>query len=625
MTKKFQKPRFIVKTSMFTLSVMGLLSNALGGPLQSLGQNTGLSGTVKGVTGSDLSPTLNSLDNVFPEDAIKMAPLSEQQLSDILALDAPLTGNNGNDKPVGNAQKKAKHKSPIEPISAPLGRSLAPLIDAVDQGLDPLTNPVDDLLTSSIITIIAPLSDPLLGVIDPVSAPFDGVVSDLTSGSLEDAPTNNDYKPKDGNGVINDLLGNDHRAHRESGEASLVPIITRPLGKALNSIVSAVDEGLDPLTNVVDDQILEPILVAVAPLTEPLLLAIEPATDPLDGTLADLTGGSIEDALTNKDDNRADGNGVVNDLLGGDKNRNKPNNNGTFGNNGNDKPVGNAQGKPPKNKSPTEPVSAPLGRSLSSLIDTVDTSLDPITDPIDQLLFAPVLLSLTPVSGPVLEAIAPGTHPVDGVVFDISGGSIEDALADDDYNDTDGNGFFNDLFGHGKRRDGGDNAGEHSVIPTATRRWGRVADRSVSSADEGLDPLTDIIDDQILAPVLDAVAPGTEPVLAAIEPVTDPVDGTLADLTGGSVEDALTNKDDNRADGNGVVNDLLGGDKNRNKPNDNGTFGNNGNDKPVGNAQGKKPKNKSPIEPISAPLGRSLTPAIDSVDEALDPLSNPVD
>jgi outer membrane protein OmpA-like peptidoglycan-associated protein len=630
MSEKTNRTPFIVKIAMSAIGLACLTSNLNAGVIPGLGlglgQSTGLTGALKGIGGNELNSAISNLDGQLPGNQLNF-PLLLDSTTDNITL--PGLGPNGRDTNTpssGNSSgKKAKHKSPIEPISAPLGHSLNRLIDTIDASLDPITNPVDDTITTPIITITSPLSDPLLLIVDPITAPIDGIVSDLTGGSLEDAPTNKDYNRRDGNGAINDLLGNEHQAHGESGEASLIPIVSKPLGKVADRFISAADEGLDPLTDVIDEQILEPTLNILAPITEPLLSILEPATDPFDGTLADLTGGSAEDTLTNNDDNTEDGNGVVNDLLGGDKNRNKPNDNGSFGNNGNDKPVGNAQGKPPKNKSPIQPISAPLGRSLTPMIDTIDESLDPLTNPIDALLFAPILTSFEQVLGPVMEAIAPGTHPVDGIISDFTGGSIEDALTDKDYNQTDGNGFFNDLFGHGRRRNGGGSADEHSMIPTATQRWGMLADRTVSAGDEGLDPLTDIVDDQLLEPVLDAVAPVTEPVLAAIEPATDPIDGTLADLTGGSVEDALTNNDDNTEDGNGVVNDLLGGDKNRNKPNDNGTFGNNGNDKPVGNAQGKKPKNESAIEPISAPLGHSLTPLIDAVDETLDPVTDPAD
>lgn len=85
-------------------------------------------------------------------------------------------------------------------------------------------------------------------------------------------------------------------------------------------MIDSVDQGLDPLTDVVDSQIGDPLLGALSPVTEPVLSLAEPVTDPLDGAVADLTGGSLEDALTNNDDNTADGNGLVNDLLGGGNN-----------------------------------------------------------------------------------------------------------------------------------------------------------------------------------------------------------------------------------------------------------------------------------------------------------------
>ena len=609
-------------------------------------------GILHDISGGSLSDALTNSDqntddgNGIANDLLGGGKNRDKTQSSATALRTgnPAEGNNGNDKPVGNAQgKKPKNKSPIESVSAPLGRSLTPLIDTVDESLDPISNVIDKQAAEPILSAAAPTIDPLLDALTPITHPVDGIVSDLSGGSLEDALTTQDYNDEDGQGPINDLLGNGRTQNsgREAGESSPLPIVTRPLGQALDTLVTDLDEGLDPLTDVVDSQLLAPVLDVVAPITEPILAAAEPLTDPVDGSLADLTGGSVEDALTNDDDNRSDGNGVANDLLGGKKNRNKTNNSETgfgtgnpaVGNNGNDKPVGNAQGKKPKNKSPIESVSAPLGRSLTPLIDTVDESLDPISNVIDKQAAEPILSAAAPTIDPLLDALTPITHPVDGIVSDLSGGSLEDALTTQDYNDEDGQGPINDLLGNGRTQNSGREAGESSPLPIVTRPLGQALDTLVTDLDEGLDPLTDVVDSQLLAPVLDVVAPITEPILAAAEPLTDPVDGSLADLTGGSVEDALTNDDDNRSDGNGVANDLLGGKKNRNKTNNSETgfgtgnpaVGNNGNDKPVGNAQGKKPKNKSPIESVSAPLGRSLTPLIDTVDESLDPITNVID
>ncbi|MBB5186040.1 outer membrane protein OmpA-like peptidoglycan-associated protein [Zhongshania antarctica] len=531
----------------------------------------------------------------------------------------PAEGNNGNDKPVGNAQgKKPKNKSPIESVSAPLGRSLTPLIDTVDESLDPITNVIDDEIAEPILSAGAPVIDPLLEGLTPITNPVDGIVSDLSGGSLEDALTTQDYNDEDGQGPINDLLGNGRTQNsgREAGESSPLPIVTRPLGQALDTLVTDLDEGLDPLTDVVDSQLLAPVLDVVAPITEPILAAAEPLTDPVDGSLADLTGGSVEDALTNDDDNRSDGNGVANDLLGGKKNRNKTTNSETgfgtgnpaVGNNGNDKPVGNAQGKKPKNKSPIESVSAPLGRSLTPLIDIVDESLDPITNVIDDEIAEPILSAGAPVIDPLLEGLTPITNPVDGIVSDLSGGSLEDALTTQDYNDEDGQGPINDSLGNGRTQNSGREAGETSPLPIVTRPLGQALDTLVTDLDEGLDPLTDVVDSQLLAPVLDVVAPITEPILAAAEPLTDPVDGSLADLTGGSVEDALTNDDDNTTDGDGLVNDLLGG---------------------GGSAPAPQPapgdSSGSPLAPVTVPLGEALAPVIDAVDTGLDPVTDTVD
>jgi outer membrane protein OmpA-like peptidoglycan-associated protein len=609
MSKKTNRTPFIVKIAMSAIGLACLTSNLNAGviPGLGLGQSTGLTGALKGIGGNELNSAISNLDGQLPGNQLNFPLLLDSTTDNITLPGLAPNGRDTNTPSSGNSSgKKAKHKSPIEPISAPLGHSLNRLIDTIDASLDPITNPVDDTITTPIITITSPLSDPLLLIVDPITAPIDGIVSDLTGGSLEDAPTNKDYNRRDGNGAINDLLGNEHQAHGESGEASLIPIVSKPLGKVADRFISAADEGLDPLTDVIDEQIFEPTLNILAPITEPLLSILEPATDPIDGTLADLTGGSVEDALTNNDDNTEDGNGVVNDLLGGDKNRNKPNDNGTFGNNGNDKPVGNAQGKPPKNKSPIQPISAPLGRSLTPLIDAVDETLDPVTDPVDQLIAEPILSAIAPASDPLLEALSPATNPIDGIVSDLTGGSIEDALTNQDYNNQDGNGPVNDSLGHGRTKHSGKEKGEASPAPWLTKPVGLAAKDLINAIDLGLDPITDVIDDQILEPILDAVAPITEPALTVIEPATDTIDGTLDDLTGGSAEDALTNNDDNTEDGNGVVNDLFGGDTSPDTPSDSGNDG-------------------SLLGAVFAPIGEVIDPLISAIDQALDPVTDPVD
>ncbi|WP_373079548.1 hypothetical protein, partial [Zhongshania sp.] len=510
------------------LSLFSLPLPIYAGPVKEIINATGLLEPIGNTTGLDINTIVTPADNLLTPSANSGLQLNAEQLETLRAIDSPTSGNpavgnNGNDKPVGNAQgKKPKNKSPIESISAPLGRSLAPLVDTIDENLDPVTNPIDDQLIEQLLDAAAPVIEPALTTLAPATNPVDGIVSDLTGGSLEDAASNNDYNHEDGNGAVNDLLGNGRTANsgREAGEASPLPLLTRPLGQAINTQVNDLDEGLDPITDVVDDQIFAPLLDAGSIILAPILNVIEPGTDPIDGALADLTGGSLEDALTNNDDNTADGDGVINDLLGGDKNRNKPpkrgaepaignvggtgsnngNNNGNrnSGNNRQNKPVGNAQGKKPKNNSPIESVSAPLGHSATPLIDTADEALDPVTDTLDAQVLMPVIDAAAPATDPVLAALAPATNPVDGIVSDLTGGSLEEALTSNDYNGEDGNGPINDLLGNGRTDNSGSEAGEASPLPLVTEPVGDAIDAQVSDLDAGLDPITDVVDAQVL-------------------------------------------------------------------------------------------------------------------------------
>ena len=300
-------------------------------------------------------------------------------------------------------------------------------------------------------------------------------------------------------------------------------------------MIDAIDTGLDPLTDVIDDQVLEPVLEQLSPVTEPVLAGLEPVTNPVDGIIEDLTGGSIEDALTNDDENTADGNGLVNDLLGGGD-------------------VNTDSGTEVGESSALEPITGPLGDSIDSLISAVDAALDPVTDAIDDQVGEALLDALSPAVDPLLDAAEPITDPVDGILADVTGGSIEDALTNNDDNTSDGDGIVNDLLGGS---DG--NGDEISPLQPITELVGDAIEPVIDSLDSGLDPLTEVVDNEIGDTLLDALAPVTEPVLEMAAPITDPLDGALADLTGGSLEDALTNNDTNTSDGNGIVNDALGG------------------------------------------------------------------
>ncbi|MBU0539552.1 MAG: OmpA family protein [Gammaproteobacteria bacterium] len=523
-----------------------------------------IDGIVADLTGGSVSDALTNIDkNTADGDGI---------VNDLLG--GPQVPGSGTE---------AGEVSPLGSISASLGATLEPLINAIDLGLDPLTDVIDDQILESIIGALAPVTEPLLATIEPITDPVDGLLADLTGGSVEDALTNNDDNTADGNGVVNDLLGGgsaNTASGSEAGEASILAPITGPLGDSLDNLVTTVDTTLDPITDTVDDQIGEVLLDALAPVTDPLLANLEPVTDPVDGLLADLTGGSLEDALTNSDDNTADGDGIVIDLLGGS--------NASTSGDGSE-------------TSPLNTITASLGDGISDLVDAIDTGLDPLTDVIDDQVLEPVLEQLTPVTDPVLAALEPVTNPVDGIIADLTGGSLEDALVNNDDNTADGNGLVNDLLGgENANTDSGTEAGESSALEPITGPLGDSIDNLVTAVDTALDPVTDTVDDQVGEQLLDALSPVVDPLLDAVEPVTDPVDGIVADLTGGSVEDALTNNDDNTADGDGIVNDLLGG------------SGGNGGE-------------TSPLEPVTELVGDAIEPLIDSIDQGLNPVTEVVD
>jgi outer membrane protein OmpA-like peptidoglycan-associated protein len=380
---------------------------------------------------------------------------------------------------------------------------------------------------------------------------------------------------------LNALLG----INNDGVEVSPLQPITQPLGEALAPLLSNLNQGLDPLTDVLDDQLLELVLDGLGPLTEPLLGALEPLTNPVDGIVSDLTGGSLEDALTNIDDNTADGNGVVNDLLGGAESTTTGTEAGEF--------------------SPINLISGPLGESLAPLIDFLDDTLAPLTDAIDDTIGVTLLEGLAPLTEPLLGTLEPVTDPVDGLVKDLTGGSLEDALTNSDDNIQDGDGIVNDLLGGDRLADSGTEAGELSPLPGITEPLGESLAPLVDTLDNTLGILTDAVDDNIGEPLLGALSQVTEPVLSALEPVTDPVDGIIADVTGGSLEDALTNFDDNTADGDGIVNDLLGGE--------------------VSSTSGTEAGEVSPLANITDPLGKVLDPVISAVDELLNPITDVID
>ena len=554
-------------------------------------------GILHDISGGSLSDALTNSDqntddgNGIANDLLGGGKNRDKTQSSATALRTgnPAEGNNGNDKPVGNAQgKKPKNKSPIESVSAPLGRSLTPLIDTVDESLDPITNVIDKQAAEPILSAAAPAIDPLLDALTPITHPVDGIVSDLSGGSLEDALTTQDYNDEDGQGPVNDLLGNGRTQNsgREAGESSPLPIVTRPLGEALDTPITDLDKSLDPLTDQIDGQLIAPILDAVAPVTTPILSAIEPATDPVDGSLADITGGSVEDALTNTDDNTTDGDGLVNDLLGGGSNTPAP-----------------APAPAPSSGSPLAAVTVPLGEALAPVIDAVDTGLDPVTDVVDSEVGVPLLDALAPVSEPVIAGAEPIITPVDAIVNELTGGSVSDALTNSDANTSDGDGLVNDLLGGGSAAPA-PAPSDGSPLAPVTVPLGEALAPVIDAVDTGLDPVTDVVDSEVGVPLLDALAPVSEPVIAGAEPIITPVDAAVGELTGGSVSDALTNSDANTADGDGLVNDLLGG----------GSA-----------APAPAPSDGSPLAPVTVPLGEALEPVIDALDTGLDPVTDTVD
>ena len=187
------------------------------------------------------------------------------------------------------------------------------------------------------------------------------------------------------------------------------------------------------------------------------------------------------------------------------------------------------------------------------MVDAVDSALDPVTDPVDEQVLAPVLDALTPVTDPVTDALAPVLDPVDEIVNDLTGGSTNDALSNND-----GEGLLGDTLGSGDApADGGTGDSSNPLAPI-TEPVGEVLQPVVDTVDSALDPVTDPVDDAA-TPILDTLAPVVDPATGSLITVVDPVDGIVNDLTDGSASDALTNEDANPSDGNGLANDLLGG------------------------------------------------------------------
>jgi len=576
---------------------------------------------LKGITqplGDSLAPLTDTLDTMLdpltdPVDAQLepvldvAAPVSDPLLNTLQPITSPVDGltadltggsledaltNSDDDAEDGNGvvndllgrKKKSKGResgesSPLPAVSNGIGKAIGRMARPVERTLDPVTDPIDDVVVAPVLEMVSPVSEPLLSALEPVTAPVDGTLADVTGGSVEDALSNNDDNTADGDGLINDLFSDGSQDGADSGEfagdgieESPFPGLTAPLGEALSPVVDFVDATLNPLTDPVDDVVLEPVLDAVAPVTDPVLEAVEPLTNPVDGITADLTGGSLEDALTNADDDAEDGNGVVNDLLGRKE---------------------KSKGRESGESSSLPVVSNGIGKAVGRLARPVERALDPVTDPVDDVVVAPILEVASPVSEPLLSALEPVTAPVDGTLADVTGGSVEDALTNNDDNTADGDGLINDLFSDGSQDgvDSGSSADNGSLLEPV-----------IDVVDATLDPVTDPIDDQVVAPILEAGSPVTDPAVDALDPVIEPVDSVVAGLGAGSVGDALTNQDDNSSDGDGAVNDLLGGDSG------------------AGGDGGAPADNDGLLEPIVEVVDATLDPVTDPIDTQVEPI-----
>ena len=420
----------------------------------------------------------------------------------------------------------------LAPLTQPLGSVTAPIVESVDVALDPLTDPIDQQLLAPVIEAAEPLTGPTVDALSPILTPVDSITADLTGGgNISDTlTTTNDRNPDDGDGVANDALYGDAPSNSAPTSDSSTPLapITEPVGEVLQPVVDAVDSALDPVTDPVDEQVLAPVLDALTPVTDPVTDALAPVLDPVDEIVNDLTGGSTNDALSN-----SDGEGLLGDTLGSG-----------------DAPADGGTGD---SSNPLAPITEPVGEVLQPVVDAVDSALDPVTDPVDEQVLAPVLDALTPVTDPVTDALAPVLDPVDEIVNDLTGGSTNDALSN-----SDGEGLLGDTLGSGDApADGGTGDSSNPLAPI-TEPVGEVLQPVVDTVDSALDPVTDPVDDAA-TPILDTLAPVVDPATGSLITVVDPVDGIVNDLTDGSASDALTNEDANPSDGNGLANDLLGG------------------------------------------------------------------
>ncbi len=171
------KPRNTRSRIALALSLCSLQPPLYAGPVGDIFNASGVLEPIGNATGLDLNSLLvTPADNLLPLNGDANLLINPDQ-NVFRSINNPLSGNpavgnNGNDKLVGNAQKgKHPHKSPVESISAPLGKSISPLVDFIDLRLDPITNPVDSLLLEPLIDLIDPITDPLLQAVHPLTAP----------------------------------------------------------------------------------------------------------------------------------------------------------------------------------------------------------------------------------------------------------------------------------------------------------------------------------------------------------------------------------------------------------------------------------------------------------------------
>ncbi len=377
-------------------------------------------------------------------------------------------------------------------------------LTAAPEALTPLVNDVSSALL--------PVTTAAGSALSPITNPLDSALSPLNEA------------------LAGDPIG-----------AALAPL-TEPLGAATAPVIETVDVALDPLTDPIDQLLLAPVVEVAEPLTAPAVDALSPALTPIDSVTEDLTSGSVSDALS-----PSDGEGLLGDALGSG-----------------DSPASGGDTDSSASSNPLAPITEPLGEVLQPVVAEIDAALDPVTNPVDEQVLAPVVEALTPVTEPLTEALEPVLTPVDAIVNDLTGGSVTDALSPSDGEGVLGNALGSDAnleANSDNNVETGNSGDANSANPLApiTEPLGEVLQPIVEAVDTTLDPVTDPVDELLLNPIVDVLSPVTDSASDALNPVLGPIDSSINNLTEGSAVDALTSNDSNTADGNGVFNDTLGG------------------------------------------------------------------